>query len=511
MAFPHLPGFNVVLNDLGLRVSPQPAGPKVTLLGITSSEDITPNEPFIVTNVGKAAAALYFSGAEGTKSYPGELSLAIEEAFLAGAGAVEVVVTATGIVDTRLDSYLDPADVNGQRDRYGDLIATYDAIKDTQLDVVVPVGAWADATGVTGGFMNQLANFCYQATTEFNNACFGVIGMMPVLHWAKAWSGELALGNTALASEVDGLTGQDFWRFATPSLALVNEWQKYAVQQNTPVVATSNADFPTVFDNYLDGSEDTGGVFYPQNDENEATDVNASYFSSWRAQSTDGVLQTDGKGNLVDVGARLCVVGGPVQTTNSQIRSLAAGVGGSLAASVYNTDGAASYAGFITSLQPHSATTNKVIRGTTTQRTLSSTQVNELVGRRITTFVNRPRGFVVASGVTGAHNVSKFVRSDFVRLSTVRVVDAAIGLIRELGERFIGEPNTAAHRNALGAEIDKALTQMKQANALNDFQFFVKSTNAQQVLGEVDIELTLVPAFETLKITTNVSLASEIL
>ena len=74
MAFPHLPNVKVNLNDMGLKVSPPPAGPKVTLLGTTSNAAIPVNEPFLVTNVGQAASSLYFSGDAGI-AYPGELSL----------------------------------------------------------------------------------------------------------------------------------------------------------------------------------------------------------------------------------------------------------------------------------------------------------------------------------------------------------------------------------------------------------------------------------------------------
>ena len=65
-------------------------------------------------------------------------------------------------------------------------------------------------------------------------------------------------------------------------------------------------------------------------------------------------------------------------------------------------------------------------------------------------------------------------------------------------------------RNAMSAEIDKVFAQMKTSGALNDYQFFISATPDQQVLGEASIDLTLVPAFELIKINVNVSLAKEI-
>jgi len=228
MAFPNLPSVRVNLNDLGLKISPPPAGPKVTLLGVTSNSAIPVREPFLVTNVGQAAASLYFSGQAGI-AYPGELALAMEEAFGAGAGAVEVVVISWRS-GADLDAYISPGGA-GPRSRYTDLDLAYDAIKDTNLSVVVPVGAWADCTGVTGGFMNQLANFCYQATADVDNACVGVIGMMPVNHWAYTWRNTLS-GNATIGSEVLSINSSGDLYFGSPSLNLVGEWQKYAVQDS---------------------------------------------------------------------------------------------------------------------------------------------------------------------------------------------------------------------------------------------------------------------------------------
>lgn len=514
MAFDSLPSLNVSLNDKGLKIARPPAGPKVTLLGITSNSDINLREPFQVTNVGQAAASLYFSGASGS-TYPGELSLALEEAMAGGASAVEIVVIGH-YSGSQLESIVAPTGV-GPVTRYNDLATAYNTILNTDLDVVVPVGAWADCTGVTGNFTNQLANFCEQATNEFSNTCFGVIGMMPTLHWAQTWSNATGLwDNAILSGEAVALTGEGDLRFNIPSIALVDEWVKYATQDDedqtatVPLVESTEANFPTTFYNYLAGSNDENGIFYPENADNIAADVNVSYWASFRAIDSAGTAQFDDKGNEVDAGRRICIVGAPLITTNNQTLNFAKGLGKSLSNTVYNTDGAAAYAGMINSLIPHSATTNKPIGNLAARRPLSAKQANKLAARRITTFLNKTRGFVVASGVTGAHNVSKYVRSDFVRLSTIRIVDAALAGIRAAAEPFIGEANNAIARGAMSAEIDKFLFDMKSAGALNDFEFFVSSTPDQQVLGEVDITITLVPAFEITKITQTVSLAKQL-
>ena len=118
MAFDSLPTLTVTLNDLGLKIAPPPAGPKVTLLGITSNTGIPIRDPFQVTNVGQAAAAFYFSGASGN-NYPGELALALEEAVGGGASAVEIVVIGHYSGAT-LDDYISPIGT-GPHTRYDDL------------------------------------------------------------------------------------------------------------------------------------------------------------------------------------------------------------------------------------------------------------------------------------------------------------------------------------------------------------------------------------------------------
>jgi hypothetical protein len=123
---------------------------------------------------------------------------------------------------------------------------------------------------------------------------------------------------------------------------------------------------------------------------------------------------------------------------------------------------------------------------------------------------SRTKGLTVASGVTGAFNVTKYVRSDYVRLTTMRIVAAAADLIRAIGDKYIGEPNNAPQMNALDAEIDQVLLSMKGQGALNSYDFSISSTPDQRVLGQLDINLTLVPAFEIQEINLVVSLSKEL-
>jgi hypothetical protein len=507
--FPSLPSVQVTLNDLGLAIAPPPSGPKVTLLGVTANADIPLREPLTVTNIGQATAALYAGNSGVADRYPGELSLAVEEAARAGAQNIEVVVIAHQS-GAAYENYTSPAtgttdQTTGQVDRLNDLSTAYDAIQNLDLDVVVPVGAWLDARYVDFG--SQLAKFCYQATTETDNACLGVIPMMRVGEWAHAYSSHAFTGSDFI-SEVQTYTGEASYSFNLPSRALLDEWVKYATELNSPVVDVGYK--PSWLRHYLDGSEDEAGTFHELDDANLAADVNGSYWTTWQATTLAGGLVVDQRGNRGDAGARISVVGCPMHTSTTQLTSFARGVGAALNQKVQATNGAAAYAGFMQSLPPQSSPTNKRIATLAPQRLLSPTQANRLAGRRIVTFHERASGFVCSNAMTGAYNVSKYVRSDYVRLTTVRDVDSIVDRIRSVSEKYIGEPNTAAQRNALSNEIDKFLKNMRVVNAINGYRFEITATPEQQVLGEATIDLTVVPPFEIIKIQTNISLAKSI-
>lgn len=547
----YLPGVNVVLNDLGLKVAPPPAGPKITLLGITSNTGIPINEPFTVSSVEKAINSLYFnmSGVAGgwpDNPFPGELSLAIEEAVNGGAPNIEVVVIGHYSADALL-SYISPT--GSCSGRYVDLSGAYDVLRNRELNVVVPVNAYIDdviynpaGAEIAGwNFGKQLADFCFQATTE-ENSCVGVIGTRPVMSWAYRHAPATGffgnqyytgIGSDAtLNSELDSLFTEFYVssgaapaaasvrsslaavEYGTPSVRLTNEWHAFNTYPHKTTKFNSQVYHATNYSSkylaWLSGAADQNGATLSDIAVASATAVNPAYFTSWQAIDSDGVAATDSRGNKVDAGAYISVFSTPLKATGTQVRSRALALGGSVASTARNTDGVAAYAGLITSLAPQSATTNKQVGGVVQLKLLSARQANDLTGMRHVTMYSRTRGLTVASGVTGAYNVSLYVRSDYVRLSTVRIVHAVVDLIRSVSEKFIGEPNNAPQMNAMDAEIDQVLLSMKGSGALNSYQFSISATPDQRVLGQLDINLTLVPAFEITDINLTVSLSKEL-
>lgn len=563
----YLPGINVTLNDLGLKIAPPPAGPKVTLLGVTSNPSIKIREPYTVASVEKAMNTLYFDlpktiyeGSVGEGTYgdnarvPGELALAIEEAINAGAPNVEVMVINI-LSGAALHSYIQPS-VN-HSGRYNDLENAYEVLRNRDLDVVVPVGVHIDEM-FTGSFAyspaawnfgKQLADFCYRSTSESNSAV-GVIPVKSPTQWI--FDHRAALGkNTTYSGEITTLFGLTEGglpkttcftgnyglsiiftdaikanvaagiEFGVPSASLINEWQAYHTYPGDTTKSSINPGVPTdaittitnynpTYLNWLYGAADQDGNMLSSTSVTSSSSVKTEYFGSWQAKDSDDNPVTDARGNKIDAGAYISVFSAPLRTVGTLVRTVALGVGASPANTSRNSACSAAYAGKIASLAPQSSTTNKQIGGLTALRLLSARQANDMTGMRHVTMYSRTKGLTVASGITGAFNVTKYVRSDYTRLTTMRIVAAAADLIRAVGDKYIGEPNNAPQMNALDAEIDQLLLSMKGQGALNSYDFSISSTPDQRVLGQLDINLTLVPAFEIQEINLVVSLSKEL-
>ena len=449
MALDNIPRVDVTINDGGLRLSPPVAGPKVTLLGVTTGTNLTIGEPFLVPDA--ETGFLYTAEASGR---PSELSKAVEEAFSGGARSVEVVKIAnTSNEACTLDQ------------RFAALETAYDILANTEIDVVVPVGCYIDKPAPSGDFAYQLAMFCYTSTT-INRAAIGVIDHRNALQIAEEEDLQV----------VDVEQG-------TPTLTQVERWTQ----------ALETFEFCPDFDGVTDGDSDNK----PENYKYWATTDGIP--AVWNA----GTVIKDARGNPVDAGAYLSVTAQNVRHFNSSGQLLFP------ATSYYNGAGAPFYAGLIVSLVPHSAPTNKAVPNLVQQRTLSLSQADRITGARFVTTALKPKGVVIVRGITGAYKISDYARSDFVNLTTVRITHEAIRVLRQVADPFLGEPNTATKRAALDQAIDAALGKMQENGALRRYQYSITSTPSQQILGESNVKLTLVPAFELIRINTVVSLAPQ--
>lgn len=183
-------------------------------------------------------------------------------------------------------------------------------------------------------------------------------------------------------------------------------------------------------------------------------------------------------------------------------------------AGVYYASGVVTYAALVSTLSPESAPTNKAVAGVKGMRyNLSLRQLNSLSGNKYVSFRVKNGAVYVTDGITTAPDIvigGLVNKSDYTRLSTLRITHAAINLVRVISEPFIGEPAGIPQLNALNAAIQAGLNAMKQAGAIVDFRFSIVQDQGSAILGESKITLILVPAFETRKISVDVSLRPQL-
>jgi len=485
-----LPGFSTTISDGGLRIRQTLGGERVLILGATDNTVLELNEPAVVQDV-----VLAMQAARNTTGTETDLSLALADALRGGAQFVEIckVSTQSGSADYYATGYT-------PSDRYTALSGAYSALAGHDTTIVIPAGAYAEEvpgdtlyalgethlTGVfyTGGthaaanFALQLAQYAYDQTTDFRSTV-GVISVKPPM------LAPIVGGATGAATGTAGAT------FGTPSRTAVANWVSY-------LTAGTGLPVSTPWLNYMSGSTAAYAT---------------TYFPTWQANATKGVpgsgSSTDDLSNPVDLGAYITVFAAPVRTSGANTVKMATEFGASTSSLNFNTDGAASYAGQISSLSPHSATTNKIVPGLVASRALTNTQAETLRDKRLVGMLQKSKGFVVVEDVTGAYYVDKFTKSDFHRLSTVRITHNAVNGIRDAGEQFIGEGVNAALLNALHQSVEGVLRAMQLAGALRRFSFQIVATPDQQSLGEATILLELIPAFELTNVTVGVRLAKE--
>ena len=316
-----------------------------------------------------------------------------------------------------------------------------------------------DGTGLTSAdftevnFAYQLANFCYNLSVN-NNECTGIIGTLPPLSFSPKdianWVGSLP---------------------------------KYSVQNDGSEYIDSAADNGTG----LLGNKFMAGKWGYQGS------VKEGGFVATDSGNLNGTNITDSGGHIIDIGKYISIVPGyPVLSNASAVN-----VNG------YIASGASTYAGFYSTLDSKSAPTNKVLKGLRMPNRLSNAKLDLLAGAKYTMFAEKPKGVVVSDAPTAARQ-----DSDYQRLSTVRIVKDVVDVVRSVADPFIGEANTAQRRAALKTAAEAGLLKLQKAGYIQRFNLAVTATPQQQVQGDANIDLVIVPAFELRQITIVLSLSA---
>lgn len=165
------------------------------------------------------------------------------------------------------------------------------------------------------------------------------------------------------------------------------------------------------------------------------------------------------------------------------------------------SNGAASLASTMTRIASYTSIVNKPVYSIealryapsrTQQTTLATKGVNSVV-------INFNKIPVFGEGLTFAKS-----SSDYTRLSTKRIVDEATLVVRQVCNKFIGEPSNIQVRNAMETAITSGLRGMQLTGALMGSDFAVTYIPNQ---NKAIVDLVLTPAFELKTIEVQVSIS----
>jgi len=164
------------------------------------------------------------------------------------------------------------------------------------------------------------------------------------------------------------------------------------------------------------------------------------------------------------------------------------------------SNGAAFLAASMSRLPSYSSVVNKPLYNVEALRYAPTrTQQQALSTKGINTVVlNFNKVAVFGEGLTFGQSTS-----DYTRLSTKRIVDEASLVIRQVCQKFIGEPSNIQVRNAMETAITSGLRGMQLMGALLGSDFTVSYVPNQ---NKAIVDLVLTPAFELKTIEVQVAI-----
>ncbi|MDQ4126398.1 MAG: phage tail protein, partial [Actinomycetota bacterium] len=150
---------------------------------------------------------------------------------------------------------------------------------------------------------------------------------------------------------------------------------------------------------------------------------------------------------------------------------------------------AAAVAGLISSIPVQTSLTNKTLNVPGLAVKLNRGEQAQLIRRNVLAVIERD-GFRVLKGVT-----TEGEGAPFSAIPTRRIVDYAKYGVRSAANPYIGRLNNERVRAALQSTLDAFLTRMVEDEALTGYELQVTATRAQEIAGEVNVVMTLLPTF----------------
>ena len=170
--------------------------------------------------------------------------------------------------------------------------------------------------------------------------------------------------------------------------------------------------------------------------------------------------------------------------------------------------GVVHYAVLVNSLLPQYAATNQPLLNAMQLRySLSPRQLNALTGNKMVTFQMKNNQVRVVDAVTTAPDLSigtDTIKSDFTRLSTLRIMNHIVRRMRYATEPFIGQPNEFYNYNGMNTAIRAELDDAIERGIIQDATYSIRLGNS---LDTAEIDLTILPQFELRLINITVGLS----
>lgn len=209
----------------------------------------------------------------------------------------------------------------------------------------------------------------------------------------------------------------------------------------------------------------------------------------------DGAIVTDTNGAPINIGKFLSVVPQVIVTPSYS----------SAGSNTIVTNGAAVYAGLITTIDASVSTTNMLVPRISLPGEIKKLKLDQLTGA----------GYVFFRTVNGAvrvvsDEIATTTDSDYRLLSTTIAVAEATDAVRAAVQPFIGRGLTEATLAAVDVAIEGALQRLVEQGHIVKYLHAVNQRPIVNGRASLDVALTIVPAFELREINVAVKLALEI-
>ena len=171
----------------------------------------------------------------------------------------------------------------------------------------------------------------------------------------------------------------------------------------------------------------------------------------------------------------------------------------------YISNGAAGYAGMVSTLPLDQSSTSQPIAVDNTAFGLTQSQCSALTAQGIVTLHRSfTKGIVVTDGVTMAP-----AESAFRRLNASRIVGSVEDLIRAAAEPYIGKQNHQANRNALHTAIKSAMDKLV-GTLVEKYTFTMNADPKVLKFNKIKISYKIVPIYEIRQVENSITVTDSI-